>query len=102
MSKPMEIIEKYYKCPYCERFESYTESDVRDHMERCGHNPNLPKRDCSSCANAYYREVKEKAGHDRGYRPTVVTRRQFCSLGCKFTPGAQCASYQPNGEEPRQ
>lgn len=102
MSEPMEIIEKYYKCPHCERFESHTRSDVDDHMKRCGYNPNLPKRDCRSCTHVYYGEVREKVGHDRGYRPNVVTRRKFCRLGCPTAPGSRCVSYQPNEEEAKQ
>lgn len=94
MFEPVERIEKYYTCPHCRLWASKDRDAVATHMAGCGYNPELPKKECHTCAHSYITNERMLAGHDRGPRAVVNTRVQHCRRGCKLNPGNRCGSYQ--------
>ena len=39
---------KYYKCPYCD-YSAHAYEDVSTHISKCGHNTDLPEKNCENC-----------------------------------------------------
>lgn len=42
----------YYECPFC-NLRSVNYEKVKEHIEKCGENPELPRRRCWKCKNSY-------------------------------------------------
>lgn len=57
--KPIVIVYKEYKCPYCKRYVTSREELIVPHMEKCECNFNLPCKDCKSCKHSHVYRYKE-------------------------------------------